>query len=66
LPAKFDNNISVSDSGVMSLQVRNKSIDEIELEIARIKEETKKFEESMQNHIDSHVLAKILLYKEID
>jgi len=30
LPATFDPSISVSDSGVMSLQIRNKSIDEIE------------------------------------
>ncbi len=65
LPAKFDS-ISVSDSGVMGLQVRNKSIDEIEGEIAKIREETRRFEENMQNQIDGYVLAKIILHREID
>ncbi len=47
------------------MQNRNKTIEEIEQEIHKVKEETRSFEEHMQNQIDYYVKAKIILYKEL-
>jgi hypothetical protein len=48
------------------MQSRNKTIEEIEHEISKIKEEAQRFEENMQNQIDSYVKSKIILFKDID
>ena len=65
LPTKFDSNVNVGDSGLIGLQSRNKTIEEIQQEITKVRQEALHFQENMQNQIDSYVRAKIILYKEL-